>query len=904
MDFGLYFTIGFVFLALIAILRGFLKGRKFIWQYSLVRLITVIVSAVIAIIVSKLISVTLTDTLYTMLESNGLPEEVVQIANEIPSVLAVIKALVCILITPIIFYPVFFFVRIIVSIFSRILLKVLVKLTTKTQTEASEEENSNEAPNEDSDELEVSEVLEDSEEGALQTAAIEEDNEDAGEPKKPSKKERRRKKPYRAERPNPVGILLGIVCSLLVFIIYFAPITGTLDTLASVTEIISGVENEQLESAEPAFDIVDTSANNFVIKAMNACGGKLVYNQLTSAKAGNTTISLSKEIDVLGATLNLALSFTSDTTETPDAAAPQNTTAKTDAIKKFVSAFNESGMLPTILADFISSASNAWSNDQAFCGIESPFEESEGVAGDLLKDLLSSMKDSTADTIKEDVSTIANIAVAIIENDVISATAENPMGLLENESFVRSFLTEIVGNDRLSNLLSSVMDLCVDLMLNAIGTPENAEALYNSLLNDIVAAKTEAANENMSEDIQSVFDKHGVAITAESAASLASKLATLPSVTTESVKNLLSSFSLTLESDENLSVYMTEEVFGAKTVILTADKINANGEATDKEAEVNALVDLFTFIPEVMDTASTGEMNMTSLLPKLGKMFDKFAKTSFMGTDCIEKLIVALLQSPAFEGINLSKAAAASLADYINESAKGKTYEAVMGELVTMIDTITSASSSETLDTDSVKDILTNLTPTGAAALKNFVTPELITSCGFGESNSQAISDMITHTFDNLADAKNNGMTDEEYEKETAAVAEIVDIFSAVSTATSNRTEDGNGKIFGAESTVGLTTTEYVDKVTASQTVSDAVVKTVYGSGEDPAMDPLNSNFKFNNEEQDEFIDALQSKVDSAPDADKENTEKTVIAIAALMNLNVEVVNGEVIAIAPPEQAE
>ena len=947
MDLGTAINLGLgIFLALLValtILKGWRKGRKLDWQHALTRLIAASVSLVIAVIVSRAVALSLTDFVYGELLANELPEEVVAAIDDMPSILEAAKACVCILLTPFLFYPLFFFIKIFVGIISRIVLKIVLKIVNEKKNASKEEEIAQSYTDEDGveqtleneetseDEEKTEEVFESEEtseneeaseneeisesEEAAETScdeAVENSNEEESTetPTEESETELQdelqscalddgdneitvekpeKKKPFaNTDVPALAAVLLSILCSLLVFVAYIAPISGTLKTVSSVIGDVKalllageGVSEEEFaeEMGEAAvvFDVADSVSNNVVLNSLQLFGGQLVYNQLTTATVGNTTVSLTKEIDFAVAGANVFIAFDSmDGTTEPLAAAVEN----------FVDAFNESSVAPTILADFLSSAAQQWSEGEEFLGIEAP--ELDNAIGTAALDVF---KDCSADTIKEDVTTVANILVVICRSDLLTSEDDDIINVICKREFLDPIFTEIINNDRLVTLISAVMDMGLDMVLEGMGTPADSEVLYGDFLVDLAGTVGE---EDPVAAVVSVFEYYGVAITEDSAEDIADAIAHVSNQDTEAIKTALRSETVILADGSDQEVLMNQANFTKYTVVMTADKIGVKGEATDKEKDVAALVDLFILIPDFMNNMDNIGENMSPMFTAFGKVLDGMTKISFIGSDCIENLIIAVLQSDILGDFNLSRLTAFDFAEYVNESAHNRSYESVMGDIVGMIDAVSNATSMDTFDAESIKDVLGNLTPTGAEAFKNFVTPEFIESCGVGTESSQAVSDMVYNIFDGLADAKNNGMSDEEYKAETEKVAEIVEVFTSLAEDVSNSSEN-DGSIFGEGTQNGLSASEYIDKVTESKTVTDAIVNTVYKNGDEPTVDPVNSGFEFNEQEKGEFVDALQAKLDSASAEEMADTEKTVIALGALMNTPVQIVDGVVV---------
>ena len=137
-------------------------------------------------------------------------------------------------------------------------------------------------------------------------------------------------------------------------------------------------------------------------------------------------------------------------------------------------------------------------------------------------------------------------------------------------------------------------------------------------------------------------------------------------------------------------------------------------------------------------------------------------------------------------------------------------------------------------------------------------------------------------TFTNLADAKKNGMADDEYAKESAAVSNMMNLVM----------DSGDGAIFGEKSSTGITAAEFVGDITGSKVMSQTIVDTVYADGENATNDPLKSDRKLNNAEKTDFLNALNAEWEKSDQT--ADDKKEIIAIAAIMNLQVEVTLGGV----------
>ena len=111
------------------VLGGILKGRKYAWQYSAMRLVNVIVSAIIAAIAASFLGNILGNLISTELVKI-LPEEISEALQAMPSASGLIAAFIVMFSAPALFYLIFTIVRSIIGIFVPLLAFLLKKITS------------------------------------------------------------------------------------------------------------------------------------------------------------------------------------------------------------------------------------------------------------------------------------------------------------------------------------------------------------------------------------------------------------------------------------------------------------------------------------------------------------------------------------------------------------------------------------------------------------------------------------------------------------------------------------------------------------------------------------------------------------------------------------------------------
>ena len=734
--------------------------------------------------------------------------------------------------------------------------------------------------------------------------------------------ERMRKRKENPSLSHPLlSAFLSILANLLVFIAYLAPITaafglaigsfnGILDIGFTMIEGYSDYGKDMLtelreELEEMSFDdffdepdiylgyrslkAILAPEDNFLINTVNACGGHLIFDKLTTAKAGNITLNLSDEVDLIVSTCKIVLSVPAlKELDEP------NLSRLTVLVKDFKATLKNESVLITVLSDYLSGMGKAALNGDSFLNVD--FSEEKPTDEEMY--MVEIMAGITSETIKQDLTTIANTSLIILENDGFNAeNGYDVISVLLEETTQSEIVAEIVKNDHIISLFVKITDYVVHLIcVDDFGMPGNDQLLYEFFLENIAE---DVKTSNPVENILDSFDLVGIKITAESALELAARFSEMEEVTLEDVKRVFMDVTLVLVLDDESEkkIILSEDVFIEHTPIITPDKLNIGDVTTDKEQDVETIVDMIPLIAKIIELSGK-ENDVDATLEIYGEMLDNISDLTFVGRENVEKMISIIMQSLGITDFNINPYDALKISEYLNETAREHGYVSAGRDIGRIVETVSDITKDEEIDTNAIKEVLGDLTPVGADAVKTLVTPEFMESCGVAQKSAEAVSDIVYNIFDGLADAKNAGMSDEEYKSETEGVADAVDIFAGLIKDVNKTTDEDDNKIFGEDKESGIkSATEYVDKLTETQTVANAIVNAVYKDGEKPTVDPANSGFKFNEEEKLEFIDALQAKLDAASQDDKADTEKVVVAIAAIMNTAVEIVDGQLVLI-------
>lgn len=926
MDLALIISVIFFALVFSGASRGWRKSRNKTWQESLVRLLVTLTSAIISVFVAKAVASAIANTLYEKLAAGVLPEQITALFEDLPSAPAVILALVCMIISPILFYPVRFIVKLILKLLSPIFVFLLNKLSgavfraaSRKKERAAATEDASEAAEagtahtccesanaSEADELLINgEVLqeneaiafESSEDMAAQTTNTEPESEHGvyteyteaayEEPVK----EKKRKKQRKSRKNREViatskwgricGISFGVLAGALGVFIFFMPIMGFVGVVGTIEETIAGADISGLEEAEAVLQTVDSATHNAAVGTVNALGGRLMFNSLTTFKVKGEKITFSKETELICTVVNTAMTVTNG---------EKSAEEKSAALQDIMPALENSNIIPVVLSEFLAGASSSWKRGEDFCGISLPGED--GAASGLLLDTLSIFEGSTPTTIKEDAATIIKLADVVVRNDIIGNMPENPMDLLSNKTLVSDLFYEIFENARLKVLINSLINTGIEMMTEMMNIPADCDSLYSDFLSELCSEKNVGSEDELRDSFDQTFKKYGIDITKEALNAFTSSVIdtyglSFALIGETEIKELLGSLTITVENGEKTVDISESEGFVTYTVLMTTDKIeSAHGNPdVDSRTEANALAEVFASASEITTLFSGEGAVISDTVKSLGKILDRFAACQNIGKECVNSLIVALLQSDmVYDTMSLDKITATHFANSVISGTKNnKSYEDIMSEIANVIDTMADVSGSDEFDKNAIKSVISDLSPETATALKHIISGNLASQMGFGEESQNGVSDMLSSVFDNIAEAKNNGMDDATYEAETEKIANLLDTTMTIT----------------GDSDESIDVKTYVDSTMDSVIISDSLSDTVYQNGEEPIIDPLGTNMELGEDEKVSLVETLQGKIDSAKTEDKESTKKNAVAVAAYLNVRVEIVGNTVQIIEP-----
>ena len=837
MLFFVIFSALFCFVAALFMLFGALKGRKYKWQLSFARIIVVLVSAIASAILAAVISNAAISLVLNLAITNGWFLEVGELLAELPSGVGIATSLASMFIAPVLFLPLFYIIRPILNIFAKLIALLFAKIgkgKSKGTTDETHDENGRKIVR--------------------------------------RKHYKKRYEALVAHYFNPLGALMGALCSLLVFCVLLVPMVGAIDVANDILPLVSDAVEDLAVSEESSeddtigmavslsFDAVNALDNSIGALTVKYTGGKLLYGAMTSGIVNGEMTSLNKEGAFLATVGDAAITAIDEEKSAEEKAA---------AIRDVSPAFDKSVVTRTLLSELCSAAGDSWAAGEDFHGIARP-----SLGGDF-EAVFSAIIDvfATADSqnIKKDVHAITEAVAVVFESGVVADIQNDPMSILGDEETTSALFAAFLEDERLDPMVDGFADFGVNILLDTIQTPNTREELYEGFVNGFLSVNGDDAAA-LTVAYSDIFDDYGIRLDAETIAYAAEC-----KLKGEDMNNWLF-----------MHVAKNQEEFVAKTELISADMITGGvTPITNREHEADALAHAFAVVYGMVGDITGDSFNTKSLIGKFGPALDSFTMTETIGAGKTGLVLTAVLQSKTVhDQLGMSVIDATNTANSIVENSGKKDYATIMASLTGIIDVLEAASDKGTSTKEAVEKMLDNLTPEAANVMQTMATPNVVKNYGVPENNAEPVANIISNTFGNLQE-----VPAEEYDKEAAAVTDMMNVMMAMGSGGSN------GTFGGEESDTQLSADEYVGNVMDSKAMSKTLVDTVYGEGDEPKVDPMNSGRNLGSNEKAELLESLNSKWAASPK--DEATKRQIVAIAAMMNMVVEVTDAGVTEVVP-----
>lgn len=875
----------FLFFALVVLLVGILGSRKRHWVSSAIRLFFVIVSAFVSAILSTIISKAVASPIYSFIVEKIDNPQIEGILADVPSAKAIFCVLVALILTIPIFILLFAIVRTVANLaFNKLLTKCFLKLLKKDTNEE-----------------------------------------------------------YK-KRFEPLSMLFSALASFLVYIVVLIPIVGSLDLAASVAKVSTSDETV-IEIVSAATDNVGSKTvralggkgiYNFLTRyEVNGERISMAEESQFISTLGQSIFALQdeeKNSEQTADAFRKAGNSLKKTTIVPTLASDFVNAAGDDWLngKDFhgIACPSLGEEFDPIITSFLectkgSTCATMREDLKTLVNIIAIFMEKgpSTSSDDLLVSVLSNEE------------LISEISVEILNNPRLSPM----MGAIMNMSLEMigdalelpetsdeaydEFINDVIAGyratvageangetvDALSNEITKVfneygieltdgVDTCIATsMLCQFGdgsqmTPEAVKKFFSSTS----AVAPMSTSDTL--DVATIADKISSLYTqgddeealTEKIAAMLTEIRPFASEDAEEIALLLAQKTIAaLESDKldaSASQFADANDFVTKNNIIIQENLKAvSGVSLNPEEEAKSVAAIMSSLTTIINDLSSGSADTGTLIKDLGPLLDRMSESNLIGKENANNVLVAIVQSDIVRSsINIPLNQATEMALSINSSiSEASNYENQLSSLSYTVTMLQDASEGKN-SIENISALLADITPESAESIKALLSGSTIKNYGVSEDSADSVSELVSGIVDNMAVAKDNGMSEDTYQKEAEAVNDMMNI--AMSAINSSGTDS-------FATVTGITITDYVNRALDSEIISTSLVDYVYSGGDTPATNPLNAEFVLNDSEKDELSTALSAKMkeqlSSGSESEIKEYKKTIISITAMVNLDV-----------------
>ena len=731
-------------LALIFVGVGLLKGRKQVRTFAWIKLAATALALIVSLLFSALLARAISAISISSLAKSGVLGDLGQMLKDAPILGEAIGALIAMILAPFLFFWLFLIIKAILNFIARRVAKTVVLKTASTEAEV--------------------QPAQESESKKVKKFAM-----------------------LRSEKSEPIGMLCGALCGLLIFFAFMVPVVGTMTTVHSAMGLMTASATD--DTTNTVVEIVDSSANNAGAKAFRVLGGDLTYSLMTTQVIDGNFVSLPKEMRFLAAASEAIQAISSQELSSDEVA---------DTILSVKEPFADSSLLPTVIPSFLSSAESKWNNGEAFLGIKSPFAAGSA-SGVMFTPVLHTFAEADDDAMREDGETLIEIMAIAAREGVLSKLKSDPLHLFADHEFSAGVIYEILESEHMCPLVGDVANGALSLL----------------------------------------GDKVGIDMS-------------------------------TLQFD------------------------TSNIQNPEHEADViaTALAEAIS----VVDYMAAHHSVDAEVLRRLGPLLDAFSQTEMAGKETTKQILLNLLKTEKIQAsLGFSDAEILVLADTIQTNADTIGYTQLMesaGRAMELIKLSAQLKVDVAQMNLKVNDLLEIMTPAAAQVLQIATTPNLMIKQGVPAQSAQKTSDVISNLFGNLADAKQAGMSEEDYQRESVATTNMLNMAMNV------KRSSGSTSLFGEDGSMGKSADQFVQEVFNSSVISQTMVDTVYenGSSSEPVQNPLGSKRQLKDTEKEELEGALNNQWSAASDEQRadQKYQQQYIALGSMMNAEVEMTDNQV----------
>lgn len=454
-------------LALLMILIGFLLGLRRGLLHSTIRLVAVICAIGCAIITARILQNTASDLLETylpeLLAEVGMADTVGELIDASPTVHEMILKMPGALVAPLLFLVSFF----VLNIIFYIIYKIFKRVTRNTKARLADTPLA------------------------------------------------------KAHLGKLSGSLVSLVASALIVACFLSPFAGYLffaDEIVNELESVSIEEDLDATVREIDSEYLDPVCANEALSISGKLLKPIVFDTVSTCEINGYKVVWSEEVTYLAelyGTIQPLIESEFDLSTFGQAEA--------DALRDFAEKFDDSALVPHIIADILPAMAGEWNEGEDFCGISNPAATVSPQLQPMMNTVVNVLETTTYESLPQDITTLTELLAVLSESGTLATfggdiSTQDIITALSKSGLISGIIDNLFLNTHMRALVSDIANLGFDAISESLSIPTDDEAIreeLNGKLNEAIA-KTESIEDydkkisSLTADIGNIFDKYGV----------------------------------------------------------------------------------------------------------------------------------------------------------------------------------------------------------------------------------------------------------------------------------------------------------------------------------------------------------------------------------------------------------
>ena len=269
------------------------------------------------------------------------------------------------------------------------------------------------------------------------------------------------------------GALAGVLCGMVGLVVFVTPVFGYMTLVNGVLDQVSA---ETQTEQQP--NVLEQMMEAPVAKQSYQLVGRHVFRSLTTVNFEEGKINLQEEA-------NAVIAIWEDATVLTGASFEQYSDKEAQALKQMANDVGASKIVSTVVASFLSDASEAWLNGEQALGMPKPNmgDDVQGIADAFLTVFCS----ATPTTLSQDLGTFADAFGVLVEADLFALQTDNAdfVTKLVSEGVVNKLYAVLDTNPRMAPVKTAIRDTGVRVMMSHLGAPETLREDHSDMLEDM-----------------------------------------------------------------------------------------------------------------------------------------------------------------------------------------------------------------------------------------------------------------------------------------------------------------------------------------------------------------------------------------------------------------------------------